>query len=125
MGKAGEAPLPSDLRRFVPDLVEVAGAVGVQAWPSAEAAEVPGLEALTMIGSRRSLDLRSVAGDEHEAPAARRGALHVDVNHVVFVHGPVLSSRPPRPAIRPAWGKRDARPEAIDFRLDTTRCPAL
>ena len=87
--RRGPSRVPSEcgLRRLVSDLVEVAGAVSVQAWPPAEAAEVPGLEALAMIGARRSLDLRSVAGDEHEAPAAGWGALHVDVNDVVFVHG--------------------------------------
>src|ERR1700694_595418 len=101
---------PCWLSRFVPDLVEVAGAVSVQAWPPAEAAEVPGLEALTMIGSRRSVDLRSVAGDEHEAPAARRGVLHVDVNDVVFVHG-LLSFHPDRHGRRYVRLRASAMPD--------------
>jgi hypothetical protein len=109
LGKAGEAPLRG-LRRLVPDLVEVAGAVGVQAWPPAEAAEVPGLEALTMIGSRRSVDLRSVAGDEHEAPATRRSALHVDVNDVVLVHG-LLSFHPDRHGRRYVRLRASAMPD--------------
>src|SRR5919108_1442659 len=85
---------------------------GQQAGTATIASEVPGLEALTVVGARGGHDLRGISGDQHVAAAAGGRAFHRYVGQLFVFHG--SSHLSPSPAKCPRiskWRKASVMPE--------------